>query len=253
LAAGAVQEIKTAERIGLANGLMSIEFDSKTGELVSLKNLETKDEYLKDLGGGGNPFRAYIDCNELPFELTHPWPDMNPPVEGVLGGKLIDGSDCQLKSSAFEKQEGATVLRLEMQHAAPKLMFKVEVRMTDKEPLVSVSLTVSNNGDAKHLVMMGWPYLTGIGLGKDRETNLGVRLREFGQSRAPAWTLNGDIYARGWSGQWNAAYEPKMDEGIGMIIKDPEVIDKLIRRFEGGGMSVFYQGDKVSSDGNTCT
>ena len=92
--------------------------------------------------------------------------------------------------------------------------------------LIEMGLAVINGGVKSHKIMVAVPYLTGLSLGEDRETNLGVRLREFGQSHAPAWSLNGDIYSRGWSGQWNAAYESAMDEGIGMIIKDPDIIDK---------------------------
>lgn len=239
-AADGVGEIDTVERVGLENGLVRIEFDRATGELVSLRNLDTDDEYLKETGGHGNPFRAYVDTTELPSALTHPWPELNPPVEGALGGKLIDGRNCILSTFSFERDDEATVLNLEMEHLEPRLLFKLRVKMPVHEPLVEMELTVVNNGVKSHKVMSAVPYLTGLGLGENRETNLGVRLREFGQSRAPAWSLNGDIYSRGWSGQWNAAYEPAMDEGIGMIIKDTDIIDKIIRRFEGGGMSVFY-------------
>jgi hypothetical protein len=92
--------------------------------------------------------------------------------------------------------------------------------MLVNKPLVEMRLTVVNKGMKCHKIMSAVPYLTGLSLGENRETNLGVRLREFGQSRAPAWSLNGDIYSRGWSVQWNAAYEPAMNEGIGMIIKE---------------------------------
>ena len=93
-AAQGVGEIDTVERVGLENGLVRIEFDRTSGELVSLRNLDTDDEYLKDTGGHGNPFRAYVDTTELPSALTHPWPELNPPVEDALGGKLIDGRNC---------------------------------------------------------------------------------------------------------------------------------------------------------------
>ena len=237
---GKVREIKTGKVLGLENGLMSISFDAKTGKLVSLKNLVTKDEYLKDAKGDGNPFRAYVDCTELPSALTHPWPALNPPVEGAMGGKLVDSRDCMLMGTNVEQTTEGMVLHLDIQSNNPKLLFKMDIKMANNDPLCSMQLTVANNGDTKRKIMMGVPYLTGLSLGKNRETNLGVRLREFGQSRAPAWQLNGDIYGRGWSGQWNAAYEPTLGEGIGMIVKDKDVTDKIIRRFKGGGMSVFY-------------
>ena len=36
------------------------------------------------------------------------------------------------------------------------------------------------------------------------------------------------MYGRLWNGQWNAVYEPVLDEGLGLIIKDP---DLRTRRF----------------------
>ena len=237
---GKVCEIKSGKVVGLENGLISICFDTKTGKLVGLKNLLTNDEYLKDANGDGNPFRAYVDCTELPSALTHPWPALNPPVEGAMGGKLVDSRDCQLMGTKVEQTDEGMILHLNIQSNNPKLLFKLNIKMANNEPLCSMQLTIVNTGNTKRKIMMGVPYLTGLSLGKNRETNLGVRLREFGQSRAPAWKLNGDIYGRGWSGQWNAAYEPLVDECIGMIVKDKDVTDKIIRRFEGGGMSVFY-------------
>ena len=247
--ADGVREIETGERIGLDNGLVRIEFQRTTGELVSLRNLDTNDEYLKDTGGDGNPFRAYVDTSELPSALTHPWPELNPPVEGALGGKLIDTRNCTLNAFSFEPDGETTILNLEMEHPTPRLLFRLRVRILAAEPLVEMGLTVVNSGTETHRVMSAVPYLTGLALGENRETNLGVRLREFGQSHAPAWSLNGDIYSRGWAGQWNAAYEPTMDEGIGMIIKDPDISDKIIRRFEDGGMSVLYFDNTELSPG----
>ena len=237
---GKVREIKSGKVVGLENGLMSISFDVRTGKLVSLKNLVTKDDYLKDAKGDGNPFRAYVDCTELPPALTHPWPALNPQVEGAMGGKLVDSRDCLLMGTKVEQTGEGMVLHLDIQSNNPKLLFKMDIQMANNEPLCSMQMTIVNIGNKKRKIMMGVPYLTGLSLGRDRATNLGVRLREFGQSRAPAWKLNGDIYGRGWSGQWNAAYEPALDECIGMILKDKDVTDKIIRRFEGGGMSVFY-------------
>jgi len=124
-AADGVREIKTEERVGLENGLVRIDFERRSGELVSLKNLDTDDEYLKETGGDGNPFRAYVDTTELPSALTHPWPELNPPVEGALGGKLIDGRNCVLSNFSFERDGEAEVLNLEMEHSATRLLFKL--------------------------------------------------------------------------------------------------------------------------------
>ena len=89
---------------------------------------------LRRRGGDGNPFRAYVDTTELPSALTHPWPELDPPVEGALGGKLIDGRNCMLNSFSFERDGGATILNLEMENLEQRLLFKLKVRMQVDEP-----------------------------------------------------------------------------------------------------------------------
>ena len=55
-AADETGEIETEKRVGLENGLVQIEFNRTSGELVSLKNLGTDDEYLKETGGRWQSF-----------------------------------------------------------------------------------------------------------------------------------------------------------------------------------------------------
>ena len=104
---GATKAIDTRERTGLDNGLLSVAFDKRTGALVRLKNLTTGDEYLKSLGGDGNPFRAYVDTTELPRVLRQgaPWP--TPPVEDAMGGTLVDPRRCRLEQSLFRRSGGS--------------------------------------------------------------------------------------------------------------------------------------------------
>jgi len=48
-----------------------------------MKNLATGDEYLKELNGGGNLFRLYLDPNKLPSRVTH----------HILDGQLMNDAD----------------------------------------------------------------------------------------------------------------------------------------------------------------
>lgn len=60
------REITTASTVGISNGLLSLTFDRRTGALISLRNEVAKDEYLKQPGQEGNPFRIYVDAAKLP-------------------------------------------------------------------------------------------------------------------------------------------------------------------------------------------
>ena len=92
-------------------------------------------------------------------------------------------------------------------------------------------------------MMVAMPYLTGIALGPDKSTNRGVHLRGWGRAQGPAWTRAGGIYGPGWNMQWNAVYEPTLNEGLGLICIDRELKQqpgRLFRRFEPAGMSVLH-------------
>jgi len=226
--------------MGLSNGQVEVRFDRRNGMLIGLKNLSTGDEYLKGPGRGGNPFRAYVDTTELPPVLAVSYPYRVQPVEGTLGGRFADPHECRLVESEFERSGRAGVLRMELRHPESGLVFDLRVCLPDRDVAVQMELTVRNDGPTARHAMVAFPYLTGLCLGADRATNRGVRLRSFGQSRAPAWENQGDVYGRGWSGQWNAVYERSLNEGLGLIVKDSGVRNKVFRRFPPAGLSVLY-------------
>jgi hypothetical protein len=225
---------------GIRNGLVEILFNSNSGTLTSIKNLSTGDEYLKTPGGDGNPFRCYVNTTQIPPTLLQAYPYVIQPVEGSLGGTLVDPKNCTLIGSSFERQTDAGVLSLVIRNNIFELVFSLDVKLPDGAENAEMSLKVTNTGNSSVNVMMAFPYFTGLGLGADRNTNLGVRLRDFGQSRAPAWSKQGDLYGRGWNGQWNAVYEPTNNEVFGFIVDDPNFATKIFHRFAGGGMSVLY-------------
>ena len=61
LAAPAAERVSTAqgELLVLRNAQMSLGFDAQTGRLLSLVNLATGDEYLKDAAPVAGPFQVY--------------------------------------------------------------------------------------------------------------------------------------------------------------------------------------------------
>jgi len=246
-------KVATEETVGLANGRMRLEFSRETGALVSLKNLATGDEYLKDPGGDGNPFRAYVDTTEIPKVLQLDFGFPIQPLEGDMGGTFADPKDCKLVEHSFRRTKRAGALRLVSHHEATGLAFDLDVALPDDDIAATFVLTVRNDGVETRHVMAASPYLTGLALGPDRETNLATRLYGFGQSRAPAWKNCGGIYGRKWGAQCNAVYEPALDEGLGVITKDEKILGKVVRRFEGGGLSMFYFDNHELARGRSFT
>ena len=236
--------IDTTDVLGLANDRVSVAFDRGTGELVSLRNLDGDDEYLKQPGAAGNPFRVHIDPTEVPSALRLPFPWPIQPPDDALGGDIVDPRGCRLATSRFVRgpQEGR--LTLQLVDAAHGLRFDLDATLPDGDCALDLDLTIRNTGTAPTSVMAAIPHLTGLGLGPDPAANLGVRLRDVGQSRAPAWSLQGGVYTRDWSMPWNAVYDPATKGTLGMIALDESIRNKILRRWPGGGMEIFYF-DKV--------
>lgn len=238
--AGTTREYQTPDSVGLENGAVALEFSKQSGALTKLQNVATGDDYMKEPAGDGNPFRAYVDTTETPRVLAVAIPYPVQPVEGAMGGKLIDPKDCKLIESSFTRSAGGGMLRLVSRSETPPLRFELQVLVPDDDVAAELTLTVRNEDAGAHSVMAAVPYLTGLGLGAKRETNLGVRLVGYGQSRAPAWENLGDVNGRIWNGQWNAVYDVAANEGLGVVVKDPDLRNKVMRRFPPAGMSVFY-------------
>ena len=259
-AAGRCKPIDTETSIGMANGRVSLAFDTGNGSLVSLKNLATGDQYLKERdlkerGGSGNLLRLYLEPTELPgmVTATFPWRVGVPDDSDTFGGEVLDTSDCKLASHAFEHVDGVGVLRLVLRSAEAELALELEVRLADYDDAVDCLLVVRNEGRKARRLLTAFPYLRGLGLGADRGTNLAVKMKKHGIAGEPAWDdptdgkySNGGVYGKHFIMQWQAVYEPTLNEGLGLIVMDAELRNKLIHRFPGGGMSVlFFPEDQI--------
>ena len=214
LAGEVFEVVGVSDRVGIGNDFVRVEFSRVSGELLVLKNVVTGDNYLKSDGGEGNIFRAYVDTTEVPIILKA---NIVCPPEGALGGQIIDPVDCVLEKSFFRKTVVGGVLGLVMYNGGTGLRFDLQVELLDGDFVVKLNLAVRNKGKKSRGVMVAVPYMTGLCLGEDGEKNLGVRLRDFGQSRAPAWELGGDLYGRGWNGQWDAVYDKGAGEALGLL------------------------------------
>jgi hypothetical protein len=233
------REARAAASVGIENGVISLRFDRTTGALVSLRNIACGDEYLKDPGREGNPFRLYVDATELPRPAVDPnwWSGR---IEGAMGGRIVDAADCRLASAAFRRCGRVGALKLVYRHAETGLQVQLDVRLGDGEDMADCALTVRNLGASPHTVMTAFPHLAGLQLGPKRGTNLGLMLASYGTPGVPAWTDGGGFYGREVTMQLQAVYEPACDEGFGFIVMDPDLQPKLLRRFAPGGMSALY-------------
>ena len=226
--------------ITLENAHLSLGFDSMTGALIRLENRETGDNYLKGESTGGSPFRAYVDTEDvLPTAAKAGMPFSVTPVEDAMGGSILDPGSCRLVK-AVRDERGLTI---HSEHRPTGLEFVLRAAVDDGSHTVSLGLQIRNAGEASRRVMVAFPYLTGLLLGQDAATNRGVHLRGWGKAGGPAWTRQGGMYGAGWNMQWNAVWEPSIDEGLGLICIDREMLQKpgrIFRRFEPGGMSVVH-------------
>jgi hypothetical protein len=240
--AGDCRRISTGNSVGLENGKVKIEFDKATGSLLSLKNLAVSDDYLKEPGDSGNTFRVYLNPTELPPEVTStfPWNARAMNAEDTLGGDVLDSANCKLMDSSFNKYNGAGELRLVSQDPGSSLEFTLQVRLADNGDALDCTLTVRNGGNKPQELMTAFPYLTGLGLGDDRNTNLAVQMGKHGIPGEPAWIESGGIYGRGPIMQWQAIYEPSVNVGLGLMVMDERLRNKIIRRSPVGGLSVLY-------------
>jgi len=246
------RQINTDSAVGLANKHLEIAFDKQTGALLQLKNLATGDDYLKQPNGSGNPFRIYLDPTDLPpaVERTFPWRGAMMEDGDTLGATLIEATDCQLVDFTHESLAGHGQLRLQLRHSPTSLTFQLLVHLPDDGDHVDCTLTVRNGGQEPVQLLTAFPYLTGLSLGADRSTNLAVKMKKHGIPGEPAWVDSGGIYGRSVIGQWQAVYEPSLDEGLGMIVMDAALRNKILHRFAPSGMSVLYYPTEKMAPGS---
>ena len=248
LPARAVEQIHTADALGIANDLVELRFNPETGSLTSLRNRTTNDEYLKETLHEGNPFRVYLDPTTLPPPLKDPnwWAGK---IDGPLGGQLIETSQCSLIATAFRKTADKTTLSLTLAHPASALQFQIEITLADGDPAIDWTLTLRNTGKNQHTIMTAFPHLAGLQLGASRETNRSLMMASFGTPDVKAWTDGGGFYGRETSMQWEAVYDPPSNEGIGFIVMDPDLRPKLIRRAAPSTLSVLYVPQQTMAPG----
>ena len=239
-AAGSAHCVRGEGWVGLANNHLALRLDTRTGALVSLVNRANGDEYLKGPTAGGNMFRGYINTKVPPPASRLGWAAFVGPVEDAMGGKLVDPADCELVRWTSQRHGETTELSVEMRHPGWGLLYTLKIQLADDRGAADCSLETRNESETACSIMTAFPYLTGLALGPRRKTNLGVRMFGAGLPGEPAWTNSGGAYGYQVSMQWLSVYEPSLNEGLAVIVMDPDLRSKIIRRFPGGGMSALF-------------
>jgi hypothetical protein len=230
--------IDQENRVGLENELLSVRFDKNTGQLNSLINKLTNDNYLKN-SVGGNIFRLYVNTQEEPA-LTAGAHNSN------YGGIIIEPSSCKLTDYTFAESRDSKSLILTYHHQEIPLEILVKLTLESTSSAFNSHLEIKNIGKKTFSIYAAFPYLSGICLGKDPVTNLAVNMWDRGYPGINAWEKNsGGVYGREVSMQWQCVCEPALKEGIAFITEDSLFSNKILSCFPGGGMASLYFDKKL--------
>ncbi|MHB8522911.1 MAG: hypothetical protein ACYDH9_19420 [Limisphaerales bacterium] len=101
---------------------MRIVFDRRNGCLSSLRNQATQDDYLKEHGNRGNPFRLYSDFIR-PFELE------DDPAD--IAAIITDPRFCRVVSASRMERGTGRGIRLVSRDAANRWETRLEVVATN--------------------------------------------------------------------------------------------------------------------------
>ena len=204
------RQIDTDKTVGLENSNLSIVFNKTTGSLVGIKNNAVDDEYVKNAAGG--LFRAYIN--------------VKPVTQKPQGGTMITAADCVLMYSSFEETKDGQSLTMTLKHGDSGFEFTIVVELADNSLFADCGMTVTNYGQKKNVLMVDFPYIAGLCLGDNAETNLGLYLAGSGITGEKAWEDKARLYGNGFSMQWNAVYDKASKLSLGTIILDKEFGNK---------------------------
>jgi hypothetical protein len=215
-----IADIDTPELFGIESTAVRIGFDRRDGRLVTLYNRLVADEYLKQPGKEGNPFRVYTDFIR-PFELG------DDPAD--IARTALEPATCLLLSADFADAAQGRALRLVYRDPAGRFEIRLAVTLCAADSW-EWALEVVNTGAEAGEVIADFPYLARGWLGQAREKNLATVLDQAGYV-LPARGHPGGVYGNGgqWSMQWHCAYDPDTGAALGLIVKDPEVRNKYLR------------------------
>jgi len=197
----------------LENQQCRIEFDRRTGGLRRIVNRLIPDESLKGIGAEACPFRIYSDFTKE-FELG------DDPA-------AISRAVMQPGNSRLARVSGDAGLSLCYERDG--LEARLQVTLTKGAGASDWSLRVTNRSAETREVMVSFPCLDGVRLGREGATDLATVMSQAGMI-GPAWAQGGGVVGNGgqMSMQWHAIWDPDSGSALGLIMMDPAAQPKAL-------------------------
>ncbi|WP_345005108.1 hypothetical protein [Snuella lapsa] len=225
--------IDSETHIGLQNAFVKVTFKKKTGQIDSICNKSTQDNYIKN-EKGGNIFRLFANTTSMPYLRAGA-------QDNAYGGILIDPHSCSINSYSVKEGKDLKTLEIVYIHENTQLQVTLKVELHNASGTFDTHLAVKNVGSKPVSVYTAFPYFTGICLGSDKNTNLTVNMWDRGYPGVKAWERPiGGIYGKDVSMQWQTVYEPVKKQGFAFIVQDKDFSNKVMSTFPEGGMASFY-------------
>lgn len=205
-----------ANTVVIADTQCAISFDRATGAVADIRNIPLDDPILKPGGAFPAPFRIHAD---FPGEWLL---DSDPEAAAHIHLSPADMTLCSL--SADESGRSVTAV---YESAGIECVLTVALQADAGES--QWSLSVRNAGAASRSLIVEFPRLDGVRLGPAGSQNLATVLRGAGYTDE-ADSHVGGVYGNGgeWSMQWHAIYDPASRSALGLIVEDPEIINKML-------------------------
>ncbi|WP_223551915.1 DUF6259 domain-containing protein [Aestuariivivens sp. NBU2969] len=230
--------------IGLQNKSLSVVFNKQSGQLVSVTNKNTNDNYIKT-PNGGNIFRFFVNAKAMPRLKAGS-------QHNDYGGVIIDPSTCKLDTFEIIKKEVSNVLVLNYLFENLNVQIKLQLELFNDANNFDAHIAVTNAGKESFSGYLAFPYLTGICIGEDKSANLAVNMWDRGYPGAKAWERPlGGVYGKDVSMQWQTVYETEGKQGLAFITMDKDFSNKVLSTFPEGGMSSLYFDQKVIEPSKT--
>ncbi|MFH0797775.1 MAG: DUF6259 domain-containing protein [Candidatus Omnitrophota bacterium] len=217
---------KTGNVEKISNGLLEFSFEASCGELVSIRNLRTGNEYLNEPGRQGNPFAVYYDFFQ-DFELTCDRDGFrsgsNP---GTISRKTFSPGECSIMQFRRVKTRNSHLLKIIYTENTGLWKAELSVRLKSGSTRSAWNLTITNTGKTPMSCMVAFPFICGLRLGNGRD-NLMVANEQAGYI-FPLWSRRGGIYGHGYqmSMQWGCIFDEKSRDAFGFIVQDGDFSNK---------------------------
>jgi hypothetical protein len=197
----------------LENEQCRIEFDGKSGGLRRIVNRLIPDECLKGVRAETCPFRIYSGFTKE-FELGDD--------PAGISRLVMQPGNCHL--AQVSRERGLT-----LRYEGDGLEARLSVALGEAGGASDWSLQVTNRSAEAREVMVSFPCLDGVRLGREGATNLATAMNQAGTITA-AWAHGGGVVGNGGqvSMQWHAIWDPESRSAMGLIMMDQAVQPKML-------------------------